>query len=524
MQGLGKTVQTLALLLGERPGELDPSGTLIIAPKALMDQWKSEIESKSSKSALKVIIHHGPSRFKTVDRFKDYDVVITTYGTVGSECKLKSKTKQSSAPDELADSGVLFQRRWFRVVLDEAQHIKNRNSLTARAVCMLRADRRICLSGTPLQNSVEDIYSLFKFLQVKTLSNYSAFMTKIANPLKNANASTRKAALQRLTVVLTAVMLRRTKAASLTDLPKKTIDISKVEFGESEKKVYASIEEEMKDRARALHRQADSGRRAIDFLALLMRLRQAACHTALIGEKIDSEEVLDVSSTKDVELLTSMVSTLGLNEERPAGDCKDRDAELKSEKPKDVISRKEKLRNDWKSSAKVEYLLEKVKIVLENTDDEKMLVFSQFTSFLDIIEVALERNGIVFTRYDGKMNDRTKANNLKTFATSKACRIFLISTKCGSTGLNLTSANHVLICEPWWNPAVESQAIDRAHRIGQTKPVSVTRLIAKDSVEERIMELQRKKQELIDGALGEAALRKSSKLSVAEMLYLFGIQ
>lgn len=210
-------------------------------------------------------------------------------------------------------------------------------------------------------------------------------------------------------------------------------------------------------------------------------------------------------------------------------------------------------KSDFTSSAKVDAMLSLLSQIYQDSSDDKILIFSQFTSFLDIIEVALKRGGYEFARYDGKMNPRRKEQSLEAFKKIPKIRILLVSLKCGSTGtklvdtkpkgLNLTVANHVIMADIWWyvedrvfiirNPSVESQAIDRSHRIGQNKPVSVTyefqflllvrRLIVPNSVEERILELQEKKQALIDGALGDSALKKTSKLSVEEMLGLFGL-
>jgi SNF2 family DNA or RNA helicase len=155
-------------MLGERSKDPDVKSTLIIAPLSLIHQWKQEIESKSAKGSLRVIVHHGPTRVKDFRLFRRFDVVITTYSVVGSESQIsKMKDRKNLALDDLIDPGVLFRHSWYRVVLDEAQNIKNRSTLTARAACLLRSERRLCLSGTPLQNSVEDMYSLFKFLRIK---------------------------------------------------------------------------------------------------------------------------------------------------------------------------------------------------------------------------------------------------------------------------------------------------------------------------------------------------------------------
>ena len=413
--GLGKTVQVLALLEArrarrslERPGS--PRASLVIVPRSLVFHWKREAARFAPRLA--IIDHSGAARRKQGQDFEKYDVVITTYGT-------------------LARDVIHFQEHRFDYcILDEAQAIKNAGTLSAKAVRLLRADHRLAMSGTPVENHLGELWSLFEFLNPGMLGSASIFARVGRNPDEPTRAVLAKA--------LRPFILRRTKGQVATELPEKTEQTIYCDLETGEKKLY----DELRDyyRARLLNgNAADAGGRfKIQVLEALLRLRQAACHPGLIDKK-----------------------------KRAA------------------------------PSAKIDTLLAQLEQVLE--ENHKVLVFSQFTSLLAILRDRLDRANLPYVYLDGRTRDRE--TRVEQFQNDPGVKLFLISLKAGGLGLNLHAAEYVYLLDPWWNPAVEAQAIDRAHRIGQTRRVFAYRLIARDTVEEKVLALQQSKRALADAII-----------------------
>jgi SNF2 family DNA or RNA helicase len=413
--GLGKTVQVLALLesrraLRARNGVNPPGPSLVIVPRSLVFHWKNEALQFAPK--LRFLDHTGAARLKPGNHFDEYDLVITTYGTLRR------------------DALEFKDRRFDYCILDEAQAIKNAGSLSAKAVRLLRADHRLAMSGTPVENHLGELWSLFEFLNPGMLGSAAVFGRAGRDP----DADTRKL----LARSLRPFVLRRTKAQVARELPEKTEQTIFCDLEAREKKLY----DELRDyyRARLLQNGGDEAMSRLKFQALeaLLRLRQAACHPGLIDKKRLAEP-----------------------------------------------------------SAKIDTLLAQLDQVLE--EDHKVLVFSQFTSLLAILRARLDKAGISYAYLDGRTRDREA--RVEQFQNQPSLKLFLISLKAGGLGLNLHAAEYVYLLDPWWNPAVEAQAIDRAHRIGQTRHVFAYRLIARDTVEEKVLALQQSKRDLADAII-----------------------
>jgi hypothetical protein len=409
--GVGKTAQVLALLESRRTEGKGPS--LVVAPKSLIFNWRTE--ASRFTPALRVLEHTGTARDASL--IDGHDLVLTTYGTL------------------LRDAAHLAGIPFDYVVLDEAQAIKNASTASAKAVRLLRGENRLALSGTPVENHLGELWSLFEFLNPGMLGQASVL--QMAGGLaRNPGEEARKL----LSQALRPFILRRTKQQVARELPEKTEQTIFCELESAQKKQYDDLRRHYRDTLLARVDEHGLGRAKLGVLEALLRLRQAACHPGLIDEKRKHE-----------------------------------------------------------SSAKLDILLEQLAEVRE--EGHKALVFSQFTSLLAIVRGHLDKQGIRYEYLDGRTRDRQ--SHVDAFQNDPGCGLFLISLKAGGLGLNLTAAEYVFLLDPWWNPAVESQAIDRAHRIGQTRPVFAYRLIARDTVEEKVLELQKTKRDLADAILGE---------------------
>jgi superfamily II DNA or RNA helicase len=400
--GLGKTLQTICAMRGR---------ILVVSPKSVVYNWADEIAR--FRPGLRTAIYHGTER--ELDRAAD--VTLTTYAVLR------------------LDVAHLAEEEWDVIVLDEAQAIKNETSQTARAAFQLRGKFRVALSGTPVENRLEELWSIMHFANPGLLGGRSDFQERYNGPIAAGEPNAAK----RLRSKIRPFVLRRMKREVLPELPPRSEAVLHVELDETERSIYDAVRVATKKDVAAKLAQGGGGSVLVALEALL-RLRQAACHA---------------------ELVPGQHAT---------------------------------------SSSKIERLLEALEEAA--SDGHKALVFSQWTGLLDLVEPHLRSAGIRFTRLDGSTRDRGAVVN--EFQSDKGPPVMLVSLKAGGTGLNLTAADHVFLLDPWWNPAVEDQAADRAHRIGQDRPVMVYRMVAKDTVEERIFALQAKKRALADVALGDA--------------------
>ena len=415
--GLGKTLQTLAHLLTEKNAGRTDRPSLIVATTSVLRNWV--VEARKFTPQLKVLLLHGTDRRSDFKHIKKYDIVVTSY-------QLLVRDIESLQPIE-----------WHILALDEAQNIKNHKAKASEAVRSLNARHRLCLTGTPMENHLGELWSLYHFLMPGYLGGPDSFRAVYRNPIEKKQDSERQ---RQLASRLQPLLLRRTKDAVASDLPPKTEIIHSIELGKNQLDLYETIRAAMDKRVREAISAQGLDRSHIIVLEALLKLRQACCHPALIKQE----------SARNI-----------------------------------------------KESAKTDFLLDD--LIPELIEEgRRILLFSQFTGMLAIIEEKLIARKIEFLKLTGETNDR---QGLVDRFQSGSVPIFLISLKAGGAGLNLTAADTVIHYDPWWNPAVEAQASDRAHRIGQTKPVFIHKLICAGTIEERIQELQQKKAAILEGLL-----------------------
>ncbi|KAF5323139.1 hypothetical protein D9611_009212 [Ephemerocybe angulata] len=569
--GLGKTIQTLTRIVEGKPHQSDRedgwSGcTLVVCPLSVVDQWKSEVEKMTK---LRVVKHQGPNRTTDPAALRNNHIVVTTYDTVKSEydnytpsakdeskqATLKKKKSRDYSSDSDSESDnfaaklkaksrkapakkcALFGIRWWRIVLDEAHTIKNAKTKAATSCCELEAKYRWCLTGTPMQNNVSEVQSLFKFLRIKPYSDANRFNVDIGKPISSGRGAGR--AMKRLQVVLKNIMLRRRKNDTLNgkvliELPKRTVEVVPCPFDAHEKNFYESLETKMETVLDKLMKDANGkgGGAYMSVLLLLLRLRQACNHPLLVSKdfKKDSDAIESTPAKEGGEDPDDLVAAFGqLAVIRKCQMCTT------------VLDSTNTGQGDWKThctscvplakearlaelerptSAKIRKMISILREIEEREGNEKTIIFSQFTSMLDLIEPFLEDERVRYVRFDGSMKTAEREVSLNAIKTDPKVKVILISFKAGSTGLNLTACNNVILVDMWWNPALEDQAFDRAHRYGQTKDVWIYKLKVDGTVEDRILELQEKKRELANAALSGDKI-KNMRLGMDDLLALF---
>ena len=410
--GLGKTLQAITLMLSRA----SQGPQLVVVPTSLLQNWKSELLRFAPALTPKILNQAGIDRSQTVETAEAGDIVIATYGLLVTEGEL------------------LAQRTWTTIVLDEAHSIKNRDTQTSKSAMTLKADFRLMLTGTPLQNHLNEIWNLFQFANPGLLGSYNQFTERFIIPIERDHDRERQRLLRRL---LSPFLLRRTKDDVLNELPEKTEITLRVELSPEEQALYDNL------RQQAILNLEDNSKGAIQALAEITKLRQAACHPRLVNPKL----------------------------------------KLASSKTQAFLSLAEQLINSG----------------------HRALVFSQFTSHLALIREELDKQQTPYLYLDGSTSANERARLVKAFQTGSQ-PLFLISLKAGGLGLNLTAADYVIHLDPWWNPAIEDQASDRTHRIGQERPVTVYRLIAAGTIEEKILRLHHNKRSMADALLEDADL------------------
>ncbi|KAL8664662.1 MAG: hypothetical protein Q9168_007863 [Polycauliona sp. 1 TL-2023] len=704
--GLGKTIQAIALMVSRRSTDLNCKSTLIIAPVALMKQWDREIRTKLkaiNEHRLTTYTLHGQGRQATWEELKKYDVVLTTFGTLSTEVKRKAIIDQSKRmnpnwrPMTKADRLPLLgdECKWYRVIIDEAQCIKNRNTKAALGASALKSQTRFAMSGTPMQNNITELYSLIRFLRIKPYSDYHKFTMDFTRPMKSTYEEEKDRAMQKLRALLKATLLRRDKKSTIDgkpilDLPERSTTSQHAAFSEAEQEFYNALESRTQLQFNKYVRAGSVGRNYSNVLVLLLRLRQACCHPHLIKdfavpsaaeatsedlekmarelapdvvariieqgdrsdhsglecpvcmdatenatifvpcghntcsecfarisdpsqaiangedgeanlkcpqcrgkivktkltdhvtfkkiylqrlaaaeevanelEGADSESDDDTTEDEDTDLGGFIVdddddeettdedkgyrkgktpfercwnpnkdkpkkekASKGKGKAEPKGPKKTL-AQLKKESLRNIKAKKRylaRVRKTWESSAKIERTMDILKATDARKEGEKTIIFSQFTSLLDLLEVPIYDEGMKYQRYDGSMSSNARNDAVMEFTDKPECKIMLVSLRAGNAGLNLVAASQVIIMDPFWNPYVEEQAIDRAHRIGQRRPVQVHRMLVSGTVEDRILELQEKKRVMIESALDENASKEVSRLGERELAFLFGVR
>ncbi|KAG8533685.1 uncharacterized protein KY384_001426 [Bacidia gigantensis] len=704
--GLGKTIQALSLMVSRRSSNPLCKTTLIICPVALLKQWEREIRLKlkpGPEHSLKTFIFHGNTRLASWDTLRRSDVVLTTFGTLTSEYKryegiaMKKKANPNWRPTSKDDSLSLLSDAslWYRVIIDEAQCIKNKGTRAAKAAFALKAQTRFCMTGTPMMNSVDELFSLVHFVRIAPWKEWKYFSDNFSKPLKSNSPRAKKQAMEKLQVLLKAILMRRTKKSMIDGkpilrLPPRHTEAVQAEFSEDEQSFYQALENRTQLQFNKYLKAGTIGRHYSNILVLLLRLRQACCHPNLIkdfaekafdseltgdqmaklaksladdvvarlkeqtendevglcpicmdvsenttifipcghnacsecfakitdptnaiaggdfGErgnreaacpncrgKIEVSKIIDHRTFKQVHMPQNESMLEELKEERNDSDASsdtssdseddtdddvdangnlrdfivadDEDghegvsfrkaqkrenptkykgkgkakekrprktlASLKKDSMKNAKAKRRYLRRlekEWETSAKIEQSMDILRNLQseadsENRPPEKTIIFSLFTSLLDLLEIPINREGWTYRRYDGSMKADERNRAVEDFTDKKDCKILLTSLKAGNSGLNLAAASQVIIFEPFWNPYIEEQAIDRAHRIGQQNPVYVHRIQVKGTVEDRILTLQEKKRDLIESALDENASQRISRLSTQDLAFLFDV-
>lgn len=408
--GLGKTIQVLAFLL--KKSRQVKKASLIVLPTTLLFNWEKEI-SKFTPD-LSYLFHYGTNRKKDTKEFKNYNLILTTYGTL------------------TRDIEILRKYNFNYVILDESQAIKNPMSQRFKAVSLLKADNKLAMTGTPIENNTFDLYAQMDFLNPGFLGSQRQFKENYSDAIDREQNPEIAAELQNL---INPFILRRTKEQVATELPPKTEDYLYCEMEDEQRKVYETFKNDYRKRLLEQIETEGMGKAKIAVLEGLTKLRQIC----------DSPEILPGKE------------------------------------------------NYGNESIKVKELIRHIK---NKTGKHKILMFSQFVKMLSVLKRELKKEKIEFEYLDGQSSKRQREESVEHFQTDDACRVFLISLKAGGTGINLTAADYVYIIDPWWNPAVENQAIDRCYRIGQDKKVIAYRMICKNTIEEKIMKYQAKKQKI----------------------------
>ncbi len=420
--GLGKTIQALAML-ASAPSETLP--TLILCPTSLLENWARE--ARKFVPSMKLLLISGPDRKALWEKAMGADIAISSYSLVKR------------------DTEHLTNLKFKYLILDEAQHIKNPSTANAQTCKSIKAEHRLVLTGTPLENSPEDLWSIFDFLHPGLIGTLHAFKHRYAEISRNPELQ------KELSARVSPFIMRRKKAEVHSELPPKQEQTLCCEMDNGQRALYDKFLADGRRLCESLHNERADGPSRFEILTTLLRLRQICCNPALLPEKLQPE----------------------------------------GEHPR---------------SAKTELLQE---ILMQTLDSgHKVLIFSQFTSLLKLVRKWLDAESVKYEYLDGATKDRME--RVDSFNNSKDIQVFLLSLKAGGVGLNLTSADTVIIYDPWWNPAAEAQAADRTHRIGQTKPVTCIKLVVKNSIEEKILDLQKMKSHLFESLVESpsAAMRQ----------------
>lgn len=651
--GLGKTVEAIALMLAMPPRDPIRKTTLIVAPLSLMKQWEVEINRHiRPEHHLKVFVYHGNIKNVDFGKLRTYDVVLTTYQTLSSELKRTDRLRTLLAETT----------RWHRIILDEAHAIRTRNTDISKAVHELKADYRLCMTGTPMMNSIGELFPYLRFLRTTRYREWSEFNLAIFKPVNSRSRAHKEQAIKLVQTILKQIMLRRQKFTLIDGrpicvIPPKHEHIHDVKLSPDEVAFYKDIEARgqayLKKFLAQDNENTSSGKYSA-VLLFLLRLRQACCHGRLIThlssddvaadkkdklvenaktiqpdiirrlkeqfsaecpicfdvtlnatiflpcghaccgectsklfddtlrhqqkcpqcrdeldrdrmtdfehfcrlhcpemweevtgvglpviEEIDNDDSSDDSDSLDYSYVDDSGNLAGFvvpdsedETQRDSNRCRDR----ARQKPKPTLAELRKgslrskeakqrylrrLRKGFVNSTKLSKALEIINDTRDKDATEKIIVFSQFTSLLDLMEVPLQQGGYKYQRYDGgmKMNERSEA--IAQFMHSPDVNILLLSLKAGNSGLNLTKASQVIFLDPFWNPYVEDQAVDRAHRMMQEREVHVHRLLVPMTVEDRIIELQQRKRETIGAALEGGKSPVGTGLNRQELRYLF---
>ncbi|KAF0687975.1 Aste57867_20356 [Aphanomyces stellatus] len=577
--GMGKTIMIMTLVLARThvyrenraTGQLPTGKTLVVCPLSLLHQWKHEFETRAP--SLTVFVHYDT---KKVDRreLTRSDIVLTTYGVLGSEFDKKS---------------MLHDIVWDRLILDEAHSIKNKGTTYFKSCSAVSATHRWCLTGTPIQNSLDDVLALLTFLRYDPWNKVEWWNRVVAQPYEKGE----QCALLRLKAILQPILLRRTKYsrdpvsnALIVQLPTKTIETIRLAFSAEERQFYQAVYTKSQGEFYGYVSNGTAATSYVAIFALLLRLRQACDHPFLVvGKDTDlslkkAKKQQPSAQTKEAYFaeLSAIMQQMDATDEQTyiknrileiqeeGLDCQEcpvcldvpvapvltpcahllcknciltcfdnhgeasgcpvcraavsADALIAIEPPEKVSPGKDEASGGWAGSAKLNQLV----VDLKSIDaTRKVIVFSQWTHMLDLVESTLVQHGYSHARFDGSLKQEDRERVLNRFNADPAVRVLVISLKAGGVGLNLTAASVVIMMDPWWNPGIEDQAIDRVHRIGQTRDVIVKKYIVQDTVEDMILQLQQRKATLASTVLAsaKAGAEHDGRLSLVDLLKFF---
>ncbi|NXE91045.1 TTF2 factor, partial [Menura novaehollandiae] len=568
--GLGKTLTMIALILAQKQLKTEkrketleiwlskndttviPSNsTLVICPASLIHHWKKEIEKRVAFGKLRVCLYHGPNRDKHAEVLSGYDVVVTTYSLLSKEVPTSKEEGEIPAEDHNVGSGSspcspLLRVAWARIILDEAHNIKNPRVQTSIAVCKLRASARWAVTGTPIQNNLLDMYSLLRFLRCSPFDEYKVWQYQVDNKTKKGG--------ERLSLLTRSLLLQRTKdqldsaGKPLVSLPQRSMQLHQLKLSAEEQSVYNVLfarsrstlqsylkRQEQKNEGREYaggnpfekvaqafgvsqkefltgSQSASHVSSTVHVLSMLLRLRQCCCHLSLLKVALDqinlNSEGLSLSIEEQLGALTL--------------------SELQTSDSKSMVylngtAFKTEIFEVTRESTKIAQLLAELKTIQSHSEPQKSVVVSQWTSMLKVVAVHLQRLGLKYATVDGSVNPKQRMDVVEEFNNNpKGPQVMLVSLLAGGVGLNLTGGNHLFLLDMHWNPALEDQACDRIYRVGQQKDVVIHRFVCEGTVEEKILQLQRKKKGLAQQVLsgkGEAF----TKLTLADLKIVFGI-
>ncbi|PON99741.1 Cdk-activating kinase assembly factor [Trema orientale] len=517
--------------------------TLIVCPPSVLSTWNTQLKDHTKDGSFKVYTYHGGGRTDNAEELRKYDIVLTTYGTLANEYS------SSNSPVKEVD--------WWRVILDEGHMIRNAKALQTQSICQLKANRRWVVTGTPIQNDLFDLFSYMIFMKFEPFSIRSSWGLYIELPLSTWN----EFGLSRLQVLMATISLRRTKDKGVIELPPISIDTIYVELSKKESEVYEHLEKLAENSLQGYIEAGSPPCKYVYVLSMILRLRQVCADLALCP--LDNKtwtppiKIEDVSCKpellqKIVEVLqdgddllcpicinppTHMVITrcghiyccvcilraLKLNTKSSCPLCRGTltTSDLFLAPATSDNSENEASSSRPSMSSKSSALLKLLLASREQNSATKSVVFSQFKRMLILLEKPLKEAGFKTLRLDGSMNAKRRNKVVEEFEVSEQngpTVVLLASLKASGTGINLTAASRVYLFEPWWNPAVERQAMDRVHRIGQKEEVKIVRLIARNSIEEKILRLQELKRKAAMDVFG--SIEDRTKVTLNDLLTL----
>ncbi|KNC99583.1 uncharacterized protein SPPG_04971 [Spizellomyces punctatus DAOM BR117] len=575
--GMGKTIQMISLLVSKR---MKPN--LILSPTVAIMQWLAELRERTTPGTFKVLLFHGNNRPTTREEVESYDVVLSTYAIIEQGFR-KMQYGFKRKGETIKEPSLLHSVNWARVVLDEAHAIKDRSCSTARAVFALKRQKQWSLSGTPLQNRVGELYSLIRFMNCDPFSYYFCkkcpckmqtwsftdrkhcdgcghishqhfcwWNSEILKPIQKYGAEGEGlVGFKKLGCLLDRIMLRRTKLERTEELglPPRVVTVRRDVFNDAEEELYESL---YSDSARTFSTYVSNHtvlNNYASIFSLLSRMRLAVNHPDLVTTRVaiasntatehlvcgicheeaedpimskckhvfcreDARQYIQSAPDEDTPTCPMCYKPLTIDLSQPQVIPKSGGEGIKSSIVNYIDMAK------WRSSSKIEALVEELTALQRDDSTSKSIVFSQFVAFLDLIQWRLSRAGFNVVKLDGRMAPQQRDTVIKSFMTDPTVTVFLVSLKAGGVALNLTEASRVFVMDPWWNPAVEDQAFDRIHRLGQYRPIKITRMIIENSIESRILQLQEKKKALFESTVGKD-MDALAKLSEEDLRFLF---